>query len=108
MLSRPTITAGLVAVVAGCRGEPLPGGFDAADADARVDAILATSAEQPAYPRLIEQLESEDPLARLTAIESLERRTGRAFGYRPYDAESDRRVAVARWVEWYRQGAIVP
>jgi hypothetical protein len=108
-MPRPTITAaGLAAVAAGCGGEP-PRGFDAPDANARVDAIVAESAaEAPAYPRLIEQLGSDDPLARLVAIEALERRTGRTFDYRPHDEEPARRAAVERWIAWYRAGATEP
>ncbi|MHC5005637.1 MAG: hypothetical protein ACYTJ0_21260 [Planctomycetota bacterium] len=52
---------------------------------------------------IVEQLDSDDPVVRLTAITALERRTGETHGYR-YDAPArEREPAVRRWVRFARE-----
>lgn len=53
-----------------------------------------------AIPDLIEQLESTDPGARLLAIRSLERITGRTLGYDYAEPWWKRAEAVRRWRSW--------
>ncbi|MBZ0172095.1 MAG: HEAT repeat domain-containing protein, partial [Phycisphaerales bacterium] len=62
---------------------PVPGGFDSPDPTMRLAAIAEAgrAGDTGAVPDLIEQLESTDPGARLLAIRSLERITGRTHGY---------------------------
>lgn len=61
----------------------------------------AREGDHSAIPRLIETLDADDPAVRMMAIATLERLTGRTYGYRYYDAPWDRREAIARWVEAY-------
>lgn len=58
------------------------------------------SGDRGAIPDLIEQLESNDPGARLLAIRSLERLTGLTLGYDHADPWWERDAAVGRWRDW--------
>ncbi len=52
---------------------------------------------------LIARLESEDFFDRLEAIEALEARTKRTFGYRFNAPLAERAEAVRRWKAWWRE-----
>src|SRR5690349_21165258 len=88
---------------AGC-AQP-PGGFESPVPDARLKAIAqASETKDPAaVPHLIEALLSDDPLVRMTSINTLESITGQTLGYHYWDAEEERRARVQDWVEWYRR-----
>lgn len=77
-------------------------GFASADPGARMDAAVDAAArhDTSAIPELIKLLESDDPAARLVAINALERLTGTTNGYDFAARESERRAAVDRWVAW--------
>ena len=81
---------------------PTPVGFDSPDPTRRLAAIAdAGASEDPAaIPDLIEQLESNDPGARLLAVRSLERITGETLGYDYADPWWVRNEAVRRWRRW--------
>lgn len=51
-------------------------------------------------PALVGRLEDDDPVVRLAAHEELKKRTGRDFGYVPWDEEPTRAEAVGRWRDW--------
>jgi HEAT repeat protein len=87
-------------VGAGCAGPAR--GFASADPGARLDAAVEATARKDtsAIPDLIKLLESDDPAARLVAINALERLTGTTNGYDFAAPEYDRRAAVDRWVAW--------
>lgn len=103
------LAAGLVLMSAGC----IPterAGFDAASPSRRLDAIVQASApdSDPAtLARLIEQLESQDPAARMLAIRALESRTGQTMGYIHTDPKWQRQLAVDRWVDSLESGDLV-
>ncbi|RUL86759.1 HEAT repeat domain-containing protein [Tautonia sociabilis] len=61
-----------------------------------------------AIPELIEHLEDPDAVVRLSAHESLRRRTGQDFGYLPYVSAEDRAAAVGRWRAWWEAQTISP
>jgi hypothetical protein len=92
--------AGAIALVlTACGPSALEGGYDSANPAAKMYAI-ERSAEVAAaadVPRIVEQLDSDDPAVRLMAIAALERLTGQTHGYRHYDPPDLRREAVARW-----------
>jgi hypothetical protein len=51
-------------------------------------------------PQLVKDLQSDDPAVRFYSIRGLRSLTGETFGYRYYDSEDDRKIAVARWKHW--------
>ena len=92
-------------VGAGCRPGQVPG-FDSPQPAARVEAILdaAERGDRSALPDLIAMLDSDDPLARMLAIRTLEDMTGQTLGFEHDAPEFERSEAVGRWVEWYAAG----
>ena len=66
--------------------------------------------ESIAVPALIDRLEDTDSVVRLSAHESLKRRTGQDFGFIPWAEPAVRAPAVARWRAWWsaRQAAQPP
>jgi hypothetical protein len=60
--------------------------------------------DRAAAKQLVADLDSDDPAVRFYAIGALERMTGQRFGYRYYDADQDRRGAVAQWNQWLNGG----
>ena len=55
-----------------------------------------------AVPALIDRLEDTDSVVRLSAHESLKRRTGQDFGFIPWAEAAVRARSVARWREWWK------
>lgn len=51
-------------------------------------------------PALVARLDDPDPVVRLAAHEELKQRTGRDFGYVPWEEEPERHAAVGRWRDW--------
>lgn len=94
--------ASLLGVAVGCRPGKVSG-FDSPQPAARIDAILdaARSGDRSAIPELIAMLDSDDPLTRLLAIQTLEDMTGQTLGYEQSASEFERSEAVGRWVRWY-------
>lgn len=92
-----------LAWLVGCAPPISEGGFDAAQPAAKLYAIRRAGAarDTAAVPKLIEQLDSDDPAVRMFAIEALERITGERRGYRPYAPPYERDPAVAGWVAWF-------
>ena len=87
-------------------GCALPGNeasFDSIDPTARSHAALeaAKRDDRRSIPALITMLGSSDPALRLIAAETLERLTGRTFGYEASAPVGEREDAVERWVRWW-------
>jgi len=93
-----------LAWLSGCAPPISEGGFDSAQPAAKLYAIRRAGAARnsDAVPKLIEQLDSDDPAVRMFAIEALARITGERRGYGPYAPPYERDMAVARWVDWYK------
>jgi hypothetical protein len=93
---------GFVAL-SGCRVQ-MRAGFDSPDPQERVAALTRDidSSDLQSIPDLIETLDSVDPAARLIAIQELENRTDKTFGYRHFDPPWVRGKAVDRWSAWWR------
>lgn len=64
--------------------------------------------DRVAIPRLIGLLNDTDPVVRMVAHESLKQRTGRDFGYVPWDGEAERAGAVGEWDRWWASHAEGP
>lgn len=94
---------GLLAIGAGC--QQIQTGFDSPAPTKRIDAIVGASElrDIESLGRLIEQLESEDPAARMLAIRALEKRTGSTLGYNHAAPRWERIEAVNRWIEYYNE-----
>lgn len=98
----------LLPMLAGCGPSATAGGFDSANPAAKLYAIeqAARVNDRSAIPRIVEQLESDDPAVRSLAISTLERMTGETYGYRDFDPPSVRQAAVQRWVNAVKSGSI--
>lgn len=85
-------------------------GFASPDPGARLDAAVDAAArkDRSSIPELIKLLESDDPAARLVAINTLHRLTGTTNGYDHAAPEPERRAAVDRWVDWQAEQAPRP
>ena len=94
---------GLTAIGAGC--QPIQTGFDSPAPTKRIDAIVRASEldDTESLGKLIEQLESEDPAARMLAIRALETRTGTTLGYDHAAPRWERIEAVNRWIEYLNE-----
>ena len=94
------LSLAFVLAAAGCFSTPT--GFDSPDPNERVRAIIATpkQTDAEAIPRLIDQLYSTDPAARMLAAEALRERTGETLGYHHGAPEAERHVAAERWRVW--------
>lgn len=95
-------------MLAGCSLPEQEASFDARDPNARSRAALQAMerGDHRAIPALITMLESGDPALRLIAANSLERITGKRFGYDPTAPASEREASIKRWVDWWEdQGA---
>ena len=55
----------------------------------------------PRFPKLIEFLNSDDPVVRLASIRTLEVLTGQTLGYDYAAPEWRRQDMIRAWVEWY-------
>jgi HEAT repeat protein len=97
------LSLGLLPVLAGCASPP--SGFESPVPASRLQAITrAAETRDPAsIPRLIEMLDSDDPVVRLAAIRSLERITGTTLGYDYAAPDWQRREAARAWQEWHTQ-----
>lgn len=84
-------------------------GFDAVGPSHRLDAIVlaADQSDDASLRGLVQQLDSDDPAARLLAIRALEKRTGQTLDYCHDDPPWKRNQGVARWTQWLdaREGA---
>jgi HEAT repeat protein len=72
------------------------------DANTRMDAVLkaGNSGNENTVPEIVPALQSEDPLVRWAAQQSLEKLTGTTLGYGWSDSPSNRAAATQKWVAW--------
>jgi hypothetical protein len=84
---------------------PEPKSLNSDSAVTAVPAIkdAASDDDRRAVPRLVQDLEDNDPAIRFAAINALQRITGQTFDYRYYDDETQRKPAVQRWREWLKE-----
>lgn len=103
----PFSVAGFCVCIAGCGGDAsnrvqLSSRYPPDRARAAVRA--AQSGDLRAAHELVDLLEDDDRAVRMYAIASLERLTGKTYGYRYYADETDRTAALARWRAALRAG----
>ncbi len=96
-----SIGALAAAALMSCAPPATEASFDSPNSAARLYAIekALRTGDTGAVPRLVEQLESDDPAVRMLAIEALHRLTGETHGYRHDDPPLARHEAIRRWVE---------
>jgi hypothetical protein len=75
---------------------------------ARAVGLGERQPDSQVVPALIGRLGDGDPVVRLAAYEELRRRTGRDFGYLPWETPEERSRAVDRWRAWLGQGSVTP
>jgi len=95
-----SVLAGVVGVVVGgCAPAADDRGFDSPVPQAKLAAIMEAGRldERSAIPKLVEQLNSADPLVRYTAARTLEDLLGETFGYDYADDPERRRIAIGKW-----------
>jgi len=94
-------------VVGGCAPPASEGGFDSPTPGAKLYAIMdaARRGDRSAIPQLVEQLNSDDPLVRFAAAQTLEELTGETYGYDYADDPVQRRRAIGKWREAVESGA---
>jgi hypothetical protein len=87
---------------AGCSEPTGPRVVANPDVSVKIPAIkeAARTRDRAEIDAMIEQLASDDPAVRFYAIEGLRRATNQTLGYRYYDDEEQRKVAIARWKQW--------
>ena len=84
------------------------GGFDAASEAARTHAFeqAVHDHDLSAVPKIVEQLDADDPVIRMLAIDALHRLTGETYGFRHSDPPHDRHVAIQEWVDAVQSGTV--
>lgn len=99
-----TLALAAMMATSGCTIAPKRFG-DTVDPAPLVRARAATMGDQlppqVVVPALLERLDDEDPVVRLTAHEELKRRTRQDFGYEPWAGDEARTQAVSRWKSWW-------
>ena len=99
---------GLLLLLCSCGPAMTEGGFDAASPAARSYAIeqAARAGDLDAVPKIVEQLDADDPAIRMLAIDVLHRLTGETYGFHHYDPPPQRHAAIQRWVTAVQSGAV--
>ncbi len=72
------------------------------DPNTRMDAVLkaGNSGNEQTVPQILPALQSEDPLVRWAAQQSLQKLTGTTLGYGWSDNPKSRAAATQKWVAW--------
>lgn len=73
---------------------------------ARAVVQSAEAGDATAIHKLVDLLEDEDRGVRMYSIVALRRLCGEDYGYRYYDSESERQLAVERWRQAIRDGDV--
>jgi hypothetical protein len=102
-----TMMASMTALLASaCTAPATEADFDSSIPAARLSAIERAGAErdETATPRLVEQLDSDDPAVRMLALEALKRIEGDTHGYWHGDPPHERRAAIEQWTDHVSTG----
>ncbi len=108
LLGVPVLLLLLLLLLCSCGPAMTEGGFDAASPAARSHAIeqAARAGDLDAVPKIVEQLDADDPAIRMLAIDALHRLTGETYGFHHYDPPHERHAAIQRWVTAVQSGAV--
>jgi hypothetical protein len=105
MNSKAGIIAGVLGLVLSGCFTPDPKSLTSDNPAASIPAIkdAATAQDRKAVPRLIVDLDDDDPAIRFAAITALQRITGQTLNYRYYDDSLQRQPAIQQWRAWLNQ-----
>ncbi|MEE9130469.1 MAG: HEAT repeat domain-containing protein [Phycisphaerales bacterium] len=108
MIGRRLLGVPGLLLLCSCGPAMTEGGFDAASPAARSYAIeqAARAGDLDAVPKIVEQLDADDPAIRMLAIDALHRLTGETYGFHHYDPPHERHDAIQRWVTAVQSGAV--
>ena len=108
MIGRRLLGVPGLLLLCSCGPSMTEGGFDAASPAARSHAIeqAARAGDLDAVPKIVEQLDADDPAIRMLAIDALHRLTGETYGFHHYDPPYERHAAIRRWVTAVQSGAV--
>jgi hypothetical protein len=98
-----TVLASMTVLLAGaCTAPTTRADFDSPHPTASLHAIERAGAERDrtATASLVEQLDSDDPMVRMLALEALLRIEGETHGYWHGDPPHVRRAAIEQWVDY--------
>jgi hypothetical protein len=99
--------AGTMILATGCQAPRGPVSVNSDDPDLEILAMKrdAVDDNKRDIPKLVSDLQSDDPAIRFYSIETLFRLTHDDFGYHYYDNDEQRAPAVARWQKWLKESA---
>ncbi len=108
MIGRRLLGYGGLLLLCSCGPASTQGGFDSPSPAARSLAIeqAVRAHDLRAVPKIVEQLDADDPVIRMLAIDALYRLTGETYGFRHSDPPHDRHAAIQEWVNAVRSGAV--
>lgn len=108
MIGRRLLGVSGLLLLCSCGPAMTEGGFDSASPAARSHAIeqAARAGDLDAVPKIVEQLDADDPAIRMLAIDALHRLTGETYGFHHYDPPHERHAAIQRWVTAVQSGAV--
>lgn len=108
MIGRRLLGVSSLLLLCSCSPAMTEGGFDSASPTARSYAIeqAARAGDLDAVPKIVEQLDADDPAIRMLAIDALHRLTGETYGFHHYDPPYLRHDAIRRWVTAVQSGAV--
>ncbi len=108
MILTRAIAIATAIVAASCGPAATEAKFDSPNPAARLYAIekAARTGDITATARIVEQLDSDDPAVRMYAIVTLQRLTGKTYGYRYFDPPYMRHEAIQRWVDAVHSGTV--
>jgi hypothetical protein len=100
------LVGGLAGGLPGCAPRASDGDFDSDNPAAKLYAIrqAGEAKDRAKIPKLVEQLDSDDPAVRMLSINALERITGQRMGYNPYASSVERRSSMEAWEQAVREG----
>ena len=93
-----------LAVGLGCQAPRGPVSITSDDPDLKIQAIQrdVVKKNKADIPKMVQELSSEDAALRFYAIQALRRLTNDDFGYRFYEDEDQRQLAIGRWQSWLK------
>ena len=108
MIGRRLLGCAGLLLICSCSPPSTQGGFDSASPAARSHAIeqAVRIHDLLAVPKIVEQLDADDPVVRMLAIDALHQLTGETYGFRHFDPPHDRHAAIQEWVNAVQSGAV--
>ena len=101
MFAKPVLASMTVLLTGACTAPATEADFDSPHPTARLYAIerAGTEGDRTATARLVEQLDSDDPLVQMLALEALRGIEDDTHGYWHGDPPRVRRAAIEQWID---------